>query len=364
MVTTPAFNPTDPARARSRAGAAAFTLVEVLVSMAILLMMLLIMTQVISTTQKTWHAASARLTQFREARIAFDTITRGLSQATLNPYRDFNYGSGTPGLPPGTSPLLPPIGFMRWADLGIHMDIASNVFTNFGSSNMPGHAVIFQAPLGYTAIDSYHALNSLLCVSGYFVLFGSDVDYLPTGLISRLEPRSRYRLYQYQPTTESNPVFYNKINTPATPGAWATIDKSKMIDNLGAPLYHPGAENILALVLAPSFNTGAPAGAVVALGAPTTAPSQYSFNSYTDTDPAKQFHLPTSVQVVMVAMDEESASRVALMYGTNAPSLFNATFTNPGNLDGDLRLARLSLEKLRVNYRIFSSTVFIPAAEK
>jgi len=355
MFRSPTVTLTEQARACPRGSKAAFTLVEVLVSMTILLMMLLIMTQVIGTTQKTWHAASSRLTQFREARTAFDTITRGLTQATLNPFRDFTYdGSNVLGSPPQGSPTAAPTGYAASADLGFRMGAASKIFTGFGAPNMmPGHAVIFQAPLGNTIVEAYRPLNSLLCVSGYFVLFGTDLNYLPMGLVGRLQPRSRYRLYQYLPTTESNPV-YNDIAT-GKPADWVTVDSATSTADI-----RPVAENILALVLAPSF-PGAAGGALVPLGhsPPGTI---YDFNSYLDALHKNQ--LPSSVQVVMVAMDEESASRIEQQFGTGAPTLFGATFTNADNLDADLREVREALAKLRVNFRIFSSTVFIPAADK
>ena len=355
MFRSPPVTLTEPARACSRGSKAAFTLVEVLVSMTILLMMLLIMTQVIGTTQKTWHAASSRLTQFREARTAFDTITRGLTQATLNPFRDFTYeGSTILGSPPKTAPTAAPTGYATSADLGFRIGAASKIFAGFGAPNMmPGHAVVFQAPLGNTITEINRPLNSLLCVSGYFVLFGTDLNYLPMGLVGRLQPRSRYRLYQYQPTTESNPV-YNDVATQKR-DAWVAIDSAT-----ATPDIRPVAENIVALILAPSF-PGAAGGALVPLG--RSPPGMvYDFNSYVDV--AHKNQLPSSVQVAMVAMDEESAARVEQKYGTSAPTLFGATFVNADNLDADLREVRAALEKLRLNFRIFSSTVFIPAADK
>ncbi len=353
--------PAGPARRRWRKACGAFTLVEVLVSVTILLMMLLIMTEVIGTTQRTWHGASSRLTQFREARNAFDTINRGLSQATINSFRDYYYDSvNKPGIPPATTPLAAPTGYTQCADLGIVMGQAPKIFTGYGSSTtMPGHAVLFVAPLGNVKKADYRPLNSLLCMCGYFVHFDTDSDYLPTGLVSRLQPRSRFRLYQFLPYSEYN--LATNFAAAGQRGAWATAGVAKPFARDFTSIV---AENILALILAPSFAATANGGGVVALGQSSPYTS-YEFNSFDTNLPENlRYHLPTSIQVVMVAMDEESATRVAQTSGQSAPVLFNTTFTNPSSLDNDLRLAREALQKLKVNFRIFSSTVFLPAADK
>ena len=77
---------------RSRGGAlrrlpcAAFTLIELLVSVTFLVILMMVVTQVIGIVQRTWVRANSRVSQFREARRAFDLISRNLSQATLNTY--------------------------------------------------------------------------------------------------------------------------------------------------------------------------------------------------------------------------------------------------------------------------------------
>ncbi|MDB6137138.1 MAG: Verru Chthon cassette protein [Verrucomicrobiaceae bacterium] len=327
-----------------------FTLVEVLVSMTILLMMMLIITQVIGTAQQTWRQASTRLSQFREARTAFDTITRGLSQATLNPYRTYDYGYGGPaGIPKDA--LQAPVNYVRTAELGLVMGSAGSIFTGFGAGNVtPGHAVLFQAPLGYTNTPAYRPLNRLLCVRGYFVYFSNDIDYLPQGLAGRIESKSRFRLYEYQPTTETDTV-YTANNT----AKWTTVQKS-----VAMPDIRPVAENIVTLIMAPSFESSTSAGNVAVLGQ-TTPAANYAFNSYTD--PNYHYHLPTSIQVVMIAMDEGSAVKLAGQFGNSPPQLFSTTFITPATLFNDLKQAREAMLKLHINFRIFSSVVSIPAAD-
>ena len=333
----------------------AFTLVEVLVSMAILLMMLLIVTQVIDTAQKTWRRASARLSQFREARGAFDRLTRSLAQATLHPYRVYDYGNG---LAPGYTedPTSWPVGFVRTTDLGFVIG-DNNTFSLGSSTQAPGNTILFQAPLGFTAMNEYRQLTNLLCVRGYYVLFSTNRTTLPVGLAERLQYKSRFRLYEYQPPTETNTVF-----TAASSTAWMAPSTAN-VTAYSAPV----AENIFSLILSPSFAgdteiTGA-SGALVKVGRIEPATS-YKFNSVAPVGaPNLKNQLPSTVQVVMMAMDEESAAKLEQRFGSSAPKLYTATFVNPLNLVKDLKVTRESLQKLNINFRIFSTTVNIPAAD-
>ncbi len=347
----------DPALRTGRRRFRGFSLVEVLVSMTILLGMLLIITQVISSAQQTWRRASQRLSQFREARTAFDTITRGLSQAAINSYRTYDYGyGGPPGVP--KSPLQAPTGYTTTAELGIVMGQSNSIFTGLGGSTVsPGHAVLFQAPLGYTLNPDYRQLNRLMCVRGYYILFGSDTDYMPQGLTGSLQTKYRYRLWEYQPPAETNMVY-----APGKTTAWTKVAAGDMAPSSGVNTVRPVAENILTLVLAPSFGAAASGGGSVVTVNQNSAPTHYEFNSYTPADSALKYHLPTSVQVVMVAIDEESAIRLAQQYGTNPPQLYAASFNNPAALANDLKIVRESLLKRHVNFRVFSSSVILSAA--
>ena len=72
---------------RSSTGTGAgFTLVELLVSMSILSILLLLLTQLLDQVQRTWKYSESRVSQFREAGVAFDVITKNLAQASLHNY--------------------------------------------------------------------------------------------------------------------------------------------------------------------------------------------------------------------------------------------------------------------------------------
>jgi len=330
-----------------------FTLIEVMVSMVILSMILMVVTSVIGAAQRTWKSATSRLTQFREARVAFDTITRNLQQAMIKSYYDY---------PLRPTPFIAPSGINRRAELGIRFGQADSIMSGGGSSNqLPGHAVIFQAPLGLTAsFDSpYRPLKNTLCTRGYFVQFGSDASFLPSELYAqnRLRERFRYRLVEYQPPTEQNPVYANQAN-----GSWTTISMGS-----GRQYLRVVASNVVALILAPSFSQSETSSGSTSMGARNEEPL-YAFDSYqqgtTQAGQSTIFRMPASVQVVMVAMDEESAARITR--GESAPDVLGsagANFTSPDSMQQDIQSVRNYLNGLRVNYRIFSSNVFLLANE-
>ena len=66
-----------------------FTLVEVLVSMAVLALILGLLLGITSHTQKTWLRSQANGEQFQSARAGFERLSRHLSQAILNTYWDY-----------------------------------------------------------------------------------------------------------------------------------------------------------------------------------------------------------------------------------------------------------------------------------
>lgn len=330
----------------------AFTLVEVLVSMVILAMMMLIITSVIGQAQRSWRAASSRITQFREARQAFDTVTRSLRQATINSRRDYFYANGA--VVP-QDPKEPPAGLKVTAELGIKIGRATTLFQGAGGPDIvPGHGIVFQAPLGKTGDVSYAALNNLLCSRGYFVMFGSDSEYVPRKLATRLESKYRYRLMEYQPNSEDNEVY------GATNGAWTSVSYATSQADM-----HPVAENIVVMALGASFTPAAGANQpdLAFNGAKSI---KYSYDSYQETGgPGTAYRLPHTVQVVMVAMDEESASRIAGEMGTSAPNFVGASgasFTDPDKLKDDLERLTTYMQSKKVNYRVFSSSVLIMAA--
>ena len=66
--------------------ARAFTLIEVMVSTAVIGMLVLILATITNETSLIWRRTTAKAEQFREVRAAFEHMTTTLGQATLNTY--------------------------------------------------------------------------------------------------------------------------------------------------------------------------------------------------------------------------------------------------------------------------------------
>src|SRR5262245_32464200 len=64
----------------------AFTLVEVMVSSALLVFIMVLVLSTVEQTQRVWSRAQSKISQFQSARNAYESLTRRLSQATLNTY--------------------------------------------------------------------------------------------------------------------------------------------------------------------------------------------------------------------------------------------------------------------------------------
>jgi uncharacterized protein (TIGR02599 family) len=344
----------------------AFTLVEVMVSMVVLAIMMMLIAQIIGTTQRSWRSASSRLSQFREARIAFDTITRNLRQATLNAYRDFHYSATDSNVPASNSPNETPDGYRRVSELAFVSGQATDLVKGGGivASSLSGHSVFFQAPLGVTDPDTspkeggrpkYENLKHLLCGRGYFVQFGDDADYLPAGLKSRLTVTSRFRLMEYQPPAEKNTI-YDSSDT------WFNIDPAYL---------RPVSDKIVGLILSPRLASGDES--ITVGGAslkPTSIAPDYSFDSRkkdgTGSAQGRQHLLPPVVKVTMVALDDASMDQLAK--GRNPKVSLDeingamGKFKSAAGYESDIDNLKGILSSGKVNYRIFEATVVIPAS--
>lgn len=365
----------------------AFTLVEILVSLGVLAILLLISAEVIGSVQTTWTASNARISQFREARTAFDIISRNLSQATLNTYLDYdvNYLANAE---PSAATTAAPTEYLRKSDLRFVCGNAPLLVPGGGGEeNLPGHAVFFQAPLGVTHDPQFAGLDRLLCGRGYFVQFSSDEFFRPE-FINAGNLKYRYRLMEYSPPAETNLIY----SDPATKSAWLQAAGRSLRDSSGQSgtggtesavnrgMTRPISDNIIALIVSPMLDNSstAAAGAGTVL-APTSIAPRFSFDSELKElvgtaglgSQGTQYLLPPLVRVVLIAIDERSAERLAQTSGgsdgQSAP--FGARInqiigTNAAGLSLSLdEVARVLREEFRVNYRIFSATVALRGAK-
>jgi uncharacterized protein (TIGR02599 family) len=295
----------------------AFTLVEVLVAIAVLAILTGIILLAINSTQRAISLAAGSLSAFAEARFANDTLTSKIGQATLNTYWDYD------------SPIQP-TKYQRTSELQFCCGTTGNAL--FSSSQLfspaasfPTGCVFFEAPLGVTQSINYNGLETVMNACGYYIQFSSDSSDMPSFLSSLVAPRYRFRLKEWQPPSD-NFTLYAKTSGNS---AYDATDWINLTSNARTI-----AENVVALVILPRLSTQEdPTGA-------TLSPN-YFYDSRTTatTTPSntQKNQLPPLIQVIMVAIDEPSAVKLAAKNGSAMPNLFPPQiFTDSTKLEADL----------------------------
>lgn len=395
-----------------------FTLVELMVSTAILAGLMVLLLNTVDQTQRVWTRATAKASQFQAARGAFESMTRRMSQATLNTYwraYDVYITSNKADLK-----------FRRQSELqfisGPTAEIfkANNKLTGLSSpieTAYPTHAVFFQAPLGYTeekdpakpTVSRFRSMDEMLVGCGYFIEYGPDPDRPPfiNSLTSYPEQR-RFRLmeltvpgelldiYNRYETKDKlsrsmiDPRVYDmknqfykglvdlerKPNKAWVPPLW--MEDALVRDPIpGATkgnrfrFAHVRAENIIALIILPKLapKDRTPAGTDRLDLAPG-----YRFDSWrilaggsvpdefgrTVDNTARDNLLPPIVQVTMVAVDETSMKR---LQQSDDPIPFTEglfqTVSSERDYKEDIERLEKDLIARKLNYRIFSTDVVI-----
>lgn len=321
----------------------AFTLVELLVSMAILAVLLLLLSQLLDQVQKTWNYSEGRVSQFREARVAFDIITKNLSQATLNTYWDLEYGDDNQ-----------PVGYRRHTELHF-LTINGEKLGSYADGQITGHAIFFQAPLGFS--NKYRNLSNLLNARGYFLVFGGDQRFKPS--IVDAQPSYRFRIMEYRAPAEENQVYIDGDEERSRGG---DAEFSRWFKHELADYSHPLAENIVALVISPRDTlTG---GGDDESQTYSRIARDYEFDSNTHPDPRFNNQLPPLVRVTMVAIDEPAAVRMEAENGNNMPQVVpSGLFRNTATFDNDVERLKEALSEKGYNHKVFSTMVAIRSSK-
>ncbi len=441
-----------------------FTLIEVMVSSALIVVIMGFLMYTMDQTQRTMKGADSRVNQFQATRVAFEAMTRNLSQATLNTFWDLDMGKTE------TEGKLTPMGYRRNSDLHyISGKASSPLMLNSKENINPTHAVFFQAPLGVTfqgndeiltsngyAEDKnsdskiteskrkYRFLSGLMNVCGYYINWGPD-PRIPKFLkdefaADKTKLRYRYRLTEVIQPSETVTIYNNpwytrpertgkakennfiasatddnarsKIYKTATD--WIRVAVGKEEPTLGTKTDYsrPLADNIVAMIIVPKvpesdrkvvanlddlsvdYEYDSRPQKVYEASQTTSGPSfakgtaQLSTllkDSSTSRELTQYAQLPPIVQVTLVAIDDESASRLeaSLDAPENGPSEhwadglftklrgvedFNEEIGDPSKPDSKSLLGRLSgVDKStrlpKMNYRIFTTDVVMRSAK-
>ncbi len=353
-----------PSPTRRGRRAAAFTLVELLTSTVVLAILLVVMASAMGTVQRSWRGSKEKVDQFREARAAFEAITRQLSQATLNTYWDYHYLETGSNVPPADS-NTPPAGYVRQSELQFLSGSAEHLIGSDVSTPVSGHALFFQAPLGHSA--GYRGLASLLNGRGFYVQWREDRDSRPDFLPPSVSPaKRRFQLMEYRPISEAGNLDGSNVkgnNIYARPDGWHAEDLERQSRALAA--------NILALIISPqaaSVENGqkpwwiAPAYRYDSRDADNSTPSRDNvlITMGGEVRQGTQHLLPPLVRVTLVAADEDSFARWLESnsdFDGNLLKKAGAPFTDAERYDKDLTALKDYLHAQRVNHRVFTLTV-------
>ncbi len=402
-------------RLRHRRG---FTLVEMLVSVAVLAFIMVLAAQMIGDTEKIWKNTTAKVDAFQGARAGFQLMTDQLRQATLNTYYDYYNASGvsysswasqsgnataTWANTSGASSTFVPATYGRQSELHfISGPLPSSLLTPVLGGSIVTQSVFFQFPQDYTQNSTnYGSLNRLLNAAGFFIEFSAETNgptpnfansppTFYTSLASYV-PKYRFRLMQFIQPTENLSVYnYNTISG-TSPDDWFV----KPLNSSPTTNVRMVADNIVALIIWPKMTDsgtdtltgssatgnkydydsrmGANSGAATAPWVPGAPPNLVP-------QPVPMDQMPPILRVAMVAIDEPSAQRIQLGSIT-APKVVtdaigltaNTTrFTNPvpasntappDQMDLDLASLGNDLAAAKIQYRIFDTTLAVRSAK-
>ena len=293
----------------------------------------------------------------------------------MNTYLDYYDNSNPPAArTPANASSFVPTYYARNSNLHFISGLAAPFFPTASSPNLhPGHAVFFQAPLGFTLTSAtFGGLPNMLNACGYYVEYNTDKDYLPPFLAgtTAVQQRYRYRLMEFLQPTESNTI-YSSASTGTTfsdYSQWFMKFLPPQVDVKDAPV-RMLAENIVALAILPELS---PRDTTTKL----ISDSKYTYDTRagsirTGNAPNVMHNqLPPLLRVVMVAIDEPSAQRLSAS-GSTPPTMISGltTFQSTTNADPNVDLTASlkaltdKLDQNKINYRVFDTDIAIRGAK-
>lgn len=347
--------------------ARAFTLIEVMVSTAVIGMLVLILATITNETSLIWRRTTAKAEQFREVRAAFEHMTTTLGQATLNTY----YAYDDPDAPRR---------YERRSELRFICGPTTELLgTPSRGGERPTHAVFFQAPLGVTEDQNLRGFENLLTTRGYWIQLDDDTDTRPGFLSEEIMPmRYRYRLMELWQPADANTIY--KLTSGNS--LYAGREWFRELLSRPKPPIHMLAENVIALIITPRLAQADEMEVKGGNAQPDYSPlaPEYLYDTspvlggapdgrYRDARLNPVHQLPPLLQVTMVAIDEMSAQRLDFFAGTSDPFAirrrfrFSSDFTRDLSLSGDASSLENTLVEMNVNYRIFTTSIVVRGAK-
>ncbi len=359
----------------------AFSLLEMLTAMVIVAGIMLVVVRAMGRVQDVWVRTNSRVKEAQDGRAAVDTLTLRLSRAVLNP----RWTEVTDGENPA---LL--------VDSDLHF-VCGPVSQLRVSPTAVGHAVFFQAPLGYhvtptgtstntssTSTDEFPHLIQALNAWGYFVEFGPDPVRAPSFLGPAQAPssqRNRFRLMEFrQPTLELNlfqmdtsipPVL--RLSTATSPNLlyqWFTTPLSQTQD-FTRRRCTVVAENVLALIMSPREGEVDQGGGPGATG-PTRIAPDYLFDSRRHQwekgsvlAESNRHRLPPLIRVAVIVLEESDWSKLddgrASGLGQELTGVINGSFSSASSFEQDVDRLTGDLNRRKLRFKILPFDIAYPA---
>ena len=292
--------------------------------MAVLVIVAGLGLSIMTATTSAWNVNKARMGAFAEARVAFETLTHRLSQATLNTYWDYD-NRGTP------------TRYLRKSELHFIQGRAADLLP--AVPNTSTDAVFFVAPLGITDTTNYQPLVKMLSACGFYVRFDADSNR-PAFLDGKIAKRYRFRLYQFLQPGERLGIY-----PPPQGNNWFQND----ILNWSFPM----ADNVIGLILRVKYP--------VAGGSTVVSTYDSRLNPNPNLPPATFNQLPPVISATLVVIDESSARR--LENGANPPAILPdpPAFLLPGQYDQDISDWETKLQNFvpKIAYRVLSADIHL-----
>ncbi len=333
-----------PITASSRRNA--FTLIELLAATAVFVVLLGIILAVTNSVSATIRHSTAGMEASSAARTGFDLINRYLSQATLNPYWDYD------------NPLAP-TAYLRQSDLQF-------IIRQNAQNSGYGQEIYFVTPEAYSSNSTLRATRGLMNACSTFVQFGSSKDFQPSAVG---ENKYRYRLMLGLQPTESLTIFNKppRQSSQSVASYRATIQQywdaaewlTPIANAKSATAVTPLIDNVIALVAWPRL----PA-AEDATGKELTSGGAYSYNSQANAMSTPQAitanQLPPVVELTMIVISEASAARLdrgSATAPTEIESALSGRFANVDRYQEDLDAVSKALSDKGIDFKIFTAAV-------
>lgn len=288
---------------------------ELLVSSALLMIMLGLILGIANHTSKAVHQSMGQLDAFQRARLAFDTLSQKLSQATLNTYWEYDNPTN-------------PTRYLKHSDLHFLVKTRGH-----------GQALYFQVPAAHSAHSNLSQTRGMLNACAYYVEFGNDDAVRPQHVSTK---RWRYRLMQsIQPAEEFKVYTEPGLN-------WVAGVEAKS---------WPLADNVIALIVWPRLRATEDADG-------TELSPDYQYDSR-DGSALQQAQLPPVVRVTLVVLNEASAAR--LDQGATPPAVIenalNGKFLAASGYAAELADLETALTSAHLQYEVLDTTVSLEGAK-